>query len=66
MTDPLAADWLDRIKQTIAVDLSRFMSAGLPPKAIVEKLFEIPEFQQAFELRANARRDRTGKWELVD
>jgi hypothetical protein len=48
------------------VDLSRFMSAGLPPKAIVEKLFEIPEFQQAFELRANARRDRTGKWELVD
>jgi len=62
----LSDTWLDRIKQTIAVDLGRFMGAGMPPRAIVEKLFEIPEVQQAFELRARARRDRTGKWELIE
>jgi hypothetical protein len=66
MPDPISADWLAKMKHTLAVDLSRFMTAGLPPRAIVEKLFEIPEVEQAFELRAKARRDRTGKWELID
>jgi hypothetical protein len=52
---PIEQLWLDRIKQTMAVDIGRLMAAGLPPKAIVEKLFEIPEVAQAFEMRAKGR-----------
>lgn len=52
MTD----DWLPRLKQTMALDLSRFMSAGMPPRAIIERLMDIPEVGQAFHLRENRRR----------
>jgi hypothetical protein len=50
-------DWLERMQQTIAVDIGRFASAGLPPSAIVVKLFEIPEVAQAFHLRARGKLD---------
>jgi hypothetical protein len=56
MPDPISADWLAKMKHTLAVDLSRFMTAGLPPRAIVEKLFEIPEVYQAFQMRADRRK----------
>lgn len=56
MATDLAADWLAKMKVTMAVDLSRFMSAGLPPRAIIERLFEIPEVSQAFHLRAHRGR----------
>lgn len=49
MTD-LKAIWLDRIKQAMAIDIARFQSAGLPPRAIVEKLFEIPELEKAMDM----------------
>jgi hypothetical protein len=49
------ADWLARIKETMAIDLTRFMAAGLPPKALIEKLFEIPEVAQAFHLRERGK-----------
>lgn len=54
MTD-LEQQWLDRIKQTMALDISRSMVAGLPPKAIVERLLEIPEVEQALRMRAKGR-----------
>jgi hypothetical protein len=57
-------DWLTRIKQTMAIDLARGMAAGIPPTALVELLFQIPEVEQAFELRAKAKRDRRGNWTL--
>lgn len=56
MPDSLTAQWLDCIKQTMAVDLTRFQAAGIPPKAQVERLFGIPEVAQAFHLRANRKR----------
>jgi hypothetical protein len=49
------ADWLTRIKETMAIDLTRFMGAGLPPKALIEKLFDIPEVAQAFQLRERGK-----------
>lgn len=49
-------DWLTRLKQTMAVDLGRFMSAGYPPKAIIENLCEIPEVGQALQMRADRRK----------
>jgi hypothetical protein len=52
----LTDQWLGRMKETLAVDVARFQTAGLPPRAIVEKLFDIPEVEQAFHLRANQRR----------
>jgi hypothetical protein len=51
----MPTDWLDRIKETMAVDIARFQYAGLPPKAIVEKLLEIPEVYQALHMRADRR-----------
>ena len=48
--------WLANIKRTMAIDVSRFISAQWPPKAIVDGLFQIPEVDQAFHLRANRRR----------
>ena len=57
MTD-LERDWLARIKQTMALDISRSISAGMPPKAIVERLLEIPEVRQALEMRARGTTDR--------
>ena len=62
----MSDEWLARIKQTMAVDLSRFQSAGLPPKAQIERLFQIPEVADAFYLRSIAKRDRSGKWSLVE
>ena len=53
----MSDDWLGRMQQTIAVDIARFASAGLPPKAIVVKLFEIPEVAQAFHLRGRGKLD---------
>jgi hypothetical protein len=47
---------LTRIKHTMSLDISRSMSAGLPPKAIVEVLLNIPEVEQAFHLRENRNR----------
>jgi hypothetical protein len=52
----IADEWLARIKGTMAVDVSRFQAAGLSPEAIVEQLFNIPEVEQAFHLRANRGR----------
>lgn len=43
MPDPLTADWLAKMKVTMAVELSRGMTQGLPPKALIELLFGIPE-----------------------
>jgi hypothetical protein len=57
-------DWLTRIKQTMAIDLARGMTAGIPPAALIELLFQIPEVEQAFELRSRAKRDRRGNWTL--
>lgn len=54
MTDPDQL-WLTKIKETMAIDVQRFVDAGLPPKVIVARLFEIPEVEQAFRLRANRR-----------
>lgn len=56
MPDQLAEQWLVRIKQTIATDLSRLMAAQVPPQGIVKRLFEIPEVEQAFHLRADRKR----------
>jgi hypothetical protein len=60
LSDPLElAHMIDPLKQlqrTIAIDIGRFQSAGLPPKAIVTKLMEIPEVDQALHLYANRRR----------
>lgn len=56
--------WLDRLKRTMAIDLARGMTAGIPPKALVEMLFQIPEVEEAFYLRAKAVRDLSGKWRL--
>jgi len=61
----IESEWLDRIQQTMAVDIGRFQSAGLPPKAIVTKLFEIPEVAEAFELRATRRVSDTKKLEQL-
>jgi len=47
---------LPRIKQTMSIDITRSMTSGLPPKAIVEVLFRIPEVEQAFHLLDNRRR----------
>ena len=49
-------DWLGRLKQTMAIDLARGMSAGMPPRALIDLLFDIPEVSQAFHLRENRRR----------
>jgi hypothetical protein len=48
-------DWLPRIKATMAVDLSRFMTAGLPPKAIIERLFDMAIIYLRKQMRL-------GKW----
>ena len=47
MTD-LEQQWLDRMKVTIAVELTRGMAQGRPPKALVDMLMAIPEVSQAF------------------
>jgi hypothetical protein len=54
MTD-LEEQWLERIKQTMALDLARGMTAGLPPKALIEMLLKIPEVEQALRMRAKGR-----------
>lgn len=51
----LTEQWLDRIKATMAVDLARGMTAGIPPAALVELLFQIPEVSQAFAMRADRK-----------
>jgi hypothetical protein len=48
----LEEQWLKRIKQTMAIDLARGMSAGIPPAGLVEMLFRIPEVEQAMRMRA--------------
>lgn len=48
-------DWLTRMKETMAVELSRGITAGIPPKALITLLFGIPEVEQAFRLRARRR-----------
>lgn len=47
--------WLDRMKQTMALELARCMRAGLPPKALIERLLQIPEVGEALEMRAKGR-----------
>lgn len=49
---PHELEWLSRMKKLMALDISRCMSADMPPKAIVEVLFNIPEVAEAFEMRA--------------
>jgi hypothetical protein len=56
--------WLDRMKRTMAIDVSRYMQAGWRPQDIIDRLFEIPEVEEAFYLRAKAVRDLSGKWRL--
>jgi hypothetical protein len=56
--------WLDRLKRTMAIDVSRYMQAGWRPQDIIDRLFEIPEVEEAFYLRAKAVRDLSGKWRL--
>jgi hypothetical protein len=53
--DAIERRWFDNLKQTMALDISRSMTQGLPPKAIVERLLEIPEVRQALEMRAKGR-----------
>jgi hypothetical protein len=57
---------LERIKNTLALDLSIAMKQGLPPKACIEFLTRTPEFGEALELRSIARQDRDGKWHLPE
>lgn len=51
----LTEQWLTRIKATMAIDLARGMTAGIPPAALVELLFNIPEVDQAFAMRADRK-----------
>jgi hypothetical protein len=51
----MSTDWLNRIKETMAVDIARFQRKGLSPKEIVEKLMEIPEVYQGLHMRADRR-----------
>jgi hypothetical protein len=53
--DPIAEQWLSKIKRTMAVDLARGMSAGMSPKGLVELLFQIPEVEQALRMRSKGR-----------
>lgn len=55
MSDP-DRQWIDRIKETMAVDVSRFSKAGMTGREVVDRIFDIPEVSQAFNLRANRRR----------
>jgi hypothetical protein len=50
-------DWTAKIKETMAVDVSRGMRDGLDGRAIVEMLFAIPEVAQAVHLRARSKLD---------
>jgi hypothetical protein len=60
----LEQQWLDRIKQTMALDISRSMADGMPPKAIVEVLLRIPELRQALEMRAKGR--SASMWQPIE
>lgn len=51
----LTDEWLTRIKATMSIDLARGMTAGIPPAALVELLWKIPEVEQAFAMRADRR-----------
>lgn len=51
----MSDDWLAKLKETMAVDLSRFIDEGMSPRMVVERLMDIPEVGQAFHLRANQR-----------
>jgi hypothetical protein len=64
MTD-LSADYIAKMKRVLATEIGRLMTCGLPPKAIVDKLWEIPEVEQAFYLRSIAVR-KQGKWTLPE
>lgn len=55
MSDPITDKWLADMKVTMATELSRGMTHGLPPKALIELLFGIPEVAQAFHLRGRSR-----------
>lgn len=47
--DDLAAEKLARLEQAILIDLQRSMTAHMPPKAILARLKQIPEFKDALE-----------------
>jgi hypothetical protein len=51
-SDPIAEQFIERLKQTMAADIGRFVRAGRTPEQIVDGLLEIPEVRQAIELRA--------------
>ena len=52
---PLEQQWLDRMKQTMAVELARGMTAGIPPKGLIDLLLGIPEVREALEMRAKGK-----------
>jgi hypothetical protein len=51
-SDPIAEQFIERLKQTMAADIGRFVRAGRTPEQIVDGLMDIPEVRQAIELRA--------------
>lgn len=53
IVESLEAMWLARLKRSMAMDLEQLMTARMPPQAIIERLFDIPEVAQAFHLAAN-------------
>jgi hypothetical protein len=57
MPDSSPDDWLSRLKQTMALDLSIAMQSQMPPKACIEFLFRIPEVREAFHLRERSNLD---------
>lgn len=57
MPDPHETESLERLKQTMALDLSIAMRHQMPPRACVEFLMRIPEFAQAMHLRIRGKRD---------
>jgi hypothetical protein len=52
---PAEQAWLDRMKQTMALELARCMRSQMPPAALIERLLQIPEVGEALEMRAKGR-----------
>jgi hypothetical protein len=55
MPDSIEQQWLARMKVTMSTELTRGMQQHLPPPALIEMLFGIPEVREAFEMRAMGR-----------
>jgi hypothetical protein len=52
---PAEEAWLDRMKETMSLELARCMRSQMPPRALVERLMGIPEVDEAMRMRAKGR-----------